>query len=177
MGLRKICSLHINSFIVRRLHLLRYKTTFCVQSISNIVLFDSSSLTYQRCFDTVDHELLISRLRTRFGIKGNALRWFESYLQNRKQFVQVDGATSASKELQCGVPQGSVLGPLLYLFYYALPHLVISFEVIIDLSISTPTTANFNISFKTTLDETAAVVSRIEACVRDIDAWMICNKF
>ena len=55
-------------------------------------------------FDTVDHDLLISRLHTRFGIKGNALRWFVSYLQDRKRFVQVNDARSMSKDLHRGVP-------------------------------------------------------------------------
>ena len=63
---------------------------------------------------------LISRLHTRFGIKGNALRWFVSYLQDRQQFVQVDDARSISKDLHCGLPQGSVLGPILN-FLYAAP--------------------------------------------------------
>ena len=103
-----------------------------------LLLLDLSAV-----FNTVDHELLISRLRTRFGIKGNALRWLESYLQDRKQFVQVDAARSASKDLQCGVPQGSVLGLLLYLLYTApLGDIIRQFEVIIYLFTSMLNIAN-----------------------------------
>ena len=68
-------------------------------------------------FDTVDHKILLQRLSCRFGINGKALRWFKSYLKNRKQVVNVKGATSCSKDLRCGVLKGSVLGPILYVLY------------------------------------------------------------
>ena len=51
-------------------------------------------------FDTVDHKILLQRLSRRFGINGKALRWFKSYLENRKQVVKVKGATSCSKDLR-----------------------------------------------------------------------------
>ena len=66
-------------------------------------------------FDTVDHDILLSRLSNRFGITGTVLEWFRSYLSDRTHFVQVNGACSASHVLEFGVPQGSVLGPLLYI--------------------------------------------------------------
>ena len=68
-------------------------------------------------FDTVDHSTLLLRLRTRFGVKGSALAWFESYLASRKYYVQVEGYKSSLRSLDSGVPQGSVLGPLLYVLY------------------------------------------------------------
>ena len=68
-------------------------------------------------FDTVDHKVLLERMAKRYGVKGNALKWFRSYLQDRKQFVMIDGTKSEMKELRYGVPQGSVLGPILYLLY------------------------------------------------------------
>ena len=67
-------------------------------------------LDLSAAFDTVDHSILLSRLSHRFGVRGNALAWFESYLTSRKQFVQVEDCKSSQ-------PQGSVLGPLLYLLY------------------------------------------------------------
>ena len=74
-----------------------------------LLLLDLSS-----AFDTVDHLILLSRLSHRFGIKGNALAWFDSYLKSRKQFVQIEDCQSSQRCLAHGVPQGSVLGPLLY---------------------------------------------------------------
>ncbi len=68
-------------------------------------------------FDTIDHDILISRLEKRCGITGTALRWFRSYLSNRTQCVVVGGATSHCKPLKYGVPQGSRLGPILFNLY------------------------------------------------------------
>ena len=70
-------------------------------------------------FDTVDHEILFERMSKRFEIKDQVLQWFQSYLQNRTQTVTIDSVKSISKDLNWGVPQGSVLGPVSYLLYTA----------------------------------------------------------
>ena len=70
-------------------------------------------------FDTVDHELLQSRLENRFGLKGQPLSWFRSYLTDRSYCVVYQGNTSCRIDLPCSVPQGSVLGPLLFVLYTA----------------------------------------------------------
>ena len=72
-------------------------------------------LDLSAAFDTVDHSILLSRLRDRFGVNGTAAAWFESYLTSRTQFVRVNDCRSTQRSLERGVPQGSVLGPLLYL--------------------------------------------------------------
>jgi hypothetical protein len=79
--------------------------------VTAIVLLDLSC-----AFDTVDHDILVQRLFN-IGVRGDALSWFRSYLASRKQCVLIDGAKSASKHLICGVPQGSVLGPVLFSIY------------------------------------------------------------
>lgn len=73
-------------------------------------------LDISKAFDRVWHKGLLFKLR-QFGINGMLLQWFSSYLSNRKQQVQVDGETSAALSISAGVPQGSILGPLLFLIY------------------------------------------------------------
>ena len=70
----------------------------------------------QKAFDTVNHRILLSKLEN-YGIRGCALEWFRSYLSDRKQYVSVNGSNSNLLSITCGVPQGSVLGPLLFLIY------------------------------------------------------------
>ena len=69
-----------------------------------------------KAFDTVNHQILLKKLN-HYGIRGTSLLWFKSYLCNRKQYVYLNGESSSLKSLTCGVPQGSVLGPLLFLLY------------------------------------------------------------
>ena len=76
-------------------------------------------LDLSAAFDCVDHQILITRLERTFGISGLALNWIRSYLEGRTQRVRYNGAISAPAELSCGVPQGSVLGPLYFLLYTA----------------------------------------------------------
>ena len=68
-------------------------------------------------FDTVDHEILLNRLRTRIGLRDVAYQRMESYLSNHHQFVPVGGSKSERQELVRGVPQGSVLGPVVFSIY------------------------------------------------------------
>ena len=70
----------------------------------------------RKAFDTVNHNILIKKLE-HYGVRGILLEWFKSYLNERKQFVFMNGESSDIKYMACGVPQGSVLGPLLFLLY------------------------------------------------------------
>ena len=73
-------------------------------------------LDLSKAFDTVDHEILIKKLEY-CGIRGLTLQWFRNYLSNRNQIVRYKSQHSKGLEMKCGVPQGSVLGPLLFLIY------------------------------------------------------------
>ncbi len=80
--------------------------------ISLLVLLDLSAP-----FDTIDHDILIDRLQNYMGIQGQALRWFRSYLSDRYHFVYLNGESSQLSPVKYGVPQGSVLGLLLFYIY------------------------------------------------------------
>lgn len=73
-------------------------------------------LDIAKAFDTLSHDVLLGKMYNA-GVRGSALKWFESYMTNRKQQVKVQDELSQELELQCGVPQGSVLSPTLFLIY------------------------------------------------------------
>ena len=69
-----------------------------------------------KAFDTIDHTILLYKLK-QYGVRGTTLLWFEDYLSNRQQFVSFQSNHSKKSFVKCGVPQGSILGPLLFLVY------------------------------------------------------------
>jgi len=82
--------------------------------IAALALLDLSA-----AFDTVDHSILLHRLQRSFGLSGSVLTWFVSYIDGRRHYVSVQGEHSDISETKFGVPQGSALGPILFIMYTA----------------------------------------------------------
>ncbi len=130
-------------------------------------------LDLSAAFDTVDHKILLSRLSSRFGIRGKALSWMESYLTDRLQRVNVDGVKSTERKLACGVLQGSVLGPPLFSSYtvpvgdvvrkHCLTH-----HVYVDYK-------DIYIAFKPKPDDVNRAVQITENCLTDLRTWFAQN--
>ena len=74
-------------------------------------------LDIRKAFDSINHNILVNKLETQFGISNNELKWFKSYLTNREQVCAINGHLSSPQKIICGIPQGSILGPLLFLLY------------------------------------------------------------
>ena len=134
-----------------------------------LVLLDMSA-----AFDTTDHGIMLSRLGDRFGISGAALKWFESHMENRAQNRQVHGRISEEQAVTFGVPQGSVLGPLLFISYTA-PLCDIARRKRISIHSCADDTQLY-ISFSPLSNQdTISEMTRLQACVVDIQNWMIVN--
>ena len=73
-------------------------------------------LDFRKAYDTANHSILLKQMHA-YGIRGNILDWFKSYLHKREQFTSINNTHSDKKNISCGIPQGSVLGPLLFLIY------------------------------------------------------------
>ena len=100
----------------------------------------------RKAFDTVDHQILLQKLK-HYGIRGTALNLLSSYLSNRYQFVTVNGVSSKKALVKHGVPQGSVLGPLLFLIYINDLHHAIRYSIVHHFADDT-NLINFSKSFK-----------------------------
>ena len=79
--------------------------------VSGVIFLD-----LKKAFDTVDHAILLKKLSD-CGVQGQTASWFKSYLKDRQQFCVANGLSPVKNRIVCGVPQGSLLGPLLFLIY------------------------------------------------------------
>ena len=128
-------------------------------------------LDLSAAFDTIDHPTLLSRLKSELGVCGRVYDWFHSYLTNRKQCVIIDKARSNSTDLEFGVPQGSVLGPILFIIYMGplgkvLKPLGVNFHFYADDS-------QIYISFG--IKDSQSAINRVESAIMVIKQWMLQN--
>ena len=97
-------------------HALLTAQKFLLESLNKNKISLLLLIDFSKAFDMVDHSVLLKKLQ-HYGIRGMALNWFKSYLENREQFVSVNGSNSNKRAIEFGVPQGSILGPLLFVIY------------------------------------------------------------
>ena len=107
-------------------HALIHLTDRIRQQLNSGNFAPATFIDLQKAFDKVDHDILIQKLH-HCGIRGVTNNWFSSYLQNRLQYVSVNGFNSKLEHIHCGVPQGSILGPLLFLIYISDPNCAIRY--------------------------------------------------
>ena len=140
------------------------------QHVTLLVLLDLSA-----AFDTVDHTILLNRLRSSFGITGRVLTWFKSYLENRSQCISINGGESRSFEMKYGVPQGSCLGPVLFVIYAS--KLFTILESHLPDVHAFADDSQLYISFKpVSMIEQSAAIKAMQDCITDIKKWMLADK-
>ena len=132
------------------------------------------ALDLSAAFDTVDHDILLSVLKSQYGITGHALSWFDSYLRPRKCKVNVGSSYSKEKDLTFSVPQGSCLGPVLYLAYAGTLSEIIPSDIEIhgyadDHAVKLSFPADDR-------NKERRAISQLEDCALEINNWMHKNR-
>ena len=118
-------------------------------------------------FDTVDHQILLSRLQHDYGITGRVIEWVQSYLTGRTQFIRFNGTSSRTMKVTPGVPQGSVLGPILFIAYSAeiiniVEHHGLKAHAFAD---------DLQFYGRVAQEDTSDLVARMVACIEYVKAW------
>jgi hypothetical protein len=134
-----------------------------------VVLLDLSA-----AFDTIDHEILLEKLLTDYNISGKALGWMKSYLEDRYFCVKIDDTISSLLELLFGVPQGSLLGPILFILYIkALQEIAAKYGLNVQFYADD---SQLYISFSPMHpSDLADVKDRINKCLEEVKIWMVNN--
>ena len=136
-------------------------------NISALTLFDLSA-----AFDTIDHKILLDRLESLYGFCGTALSWFKSHLTGRTQMVTIDNNSSKPPIFCFGVPQGSVLGPVLFILYTIPLSNLIERHSISSQSFADDT----ELLDSCHPDHLDTTLQRMQNCISKVILWMDCNK-
>lgn len=130
-------------------------------------------LDLSAAFDTINHKLLIKKLKKSYGLDGCIIKWIKSYLANRTFSVVVNGIRSESSRLEIGVPQGSILGPLLFILYTKeLEHIAAKYDFLIHLYADD---SQLYLSFDPQKDDHTDQLRKLKLCFNEIKQWMTAN--
>ena len=141
-------------------------------NIDNGKVTAQTLLDLSAAFDTIDHNILITSLSTWYGISGTALSWFTSYLTDREQAIKIGNYFSDMLPTSCGVPQGSVLGPLLFTLYTTPLSSVIQSHNLYHHLYADDT----QIYFPLTTPDTCRPLNQLRDCHQDVSLWMKNSK-
>ena len=136
-------------------------------NLSVLALLDLSA-----AFDTVDHGILLQRLETSFGFSGFVLDWFRSYLTNRVQHVRRGASRSAERKMCFGLPQGSVLGPLLWILYTVNLICLVEYYGFISHMYADDTQINGSCQH----ESAEQLHHDLSSCLDDVSTWMCANQ-
>ena len=129
-------------------------------------------LDLSAAFDTIDHDILLQRLEITFGLSGNVLSWFASYLTDREQTVHIGNFKSSSMHLEYGVPQGSVLGPVLFTLYtQPLVSIFKKHQICYHLYADDTQMYIFG-----KIEELQNLIDVTTRCITEVKSWMTSNK-
>ncbi len=124
-------------------------------------------LDLKKAFDTVDQSILLAKLE-KYGIQGRSLEGFKSYLKDRKQVCSINGKKSSANDIKCGVPQGSNLGPILFLLYInALPS---------SLEMSKPSMFADNTNLTCVGQSSSEIETKLNEELGNVHRWLTANK-
>jgi hypothetical protein len=151
-----------------------FSTDTCLIHLTDYIRFQMDKghfvgmvlLDLQKAFDTVNHSILLMKLKC-IGLSDPSIRWFTSYLSERRQLVEVSGTMSSAASITCGVPQGSILGPLLFLIYVNDMSAVVKSKLLLYADDSA-----ILVSGKNKQDIEKILSDELNA----VSQWLICNK-
>ena len=163
--------LHKYQFGFRKQHSTNHAVISLVEKLHNALDQGNIAITcfldLKKAFDTVNHSILISKLY-KYGIRGPTLEWFKSYLSNRQQYVQIHKTKSDTKPITCGIPQGSILGPLLFIIY--INDLAQVSEILFTILFADDTTVTIQ------GDNESVLINTLNIELEKLNIWLQANK-